>query len=327
VDVAGAALFSLLLVGGLGALTLIGSDPGTELLGQPAGAVTLALAGLAAVATPLVIWRGLRAPDPFLDPRLFRHVQFGAAVLVSLLTGYAFATAIIGGAVFVDRVLYGGPEEQRFVLGALGGATAAGALAAGLLVRVASLRLVAVAGITASVVALIRMGGFTPATPIEEVAVAMALFGGGFGLTVTPRSTAAVEALGRGAFGTASATVTVARMVGMAVGLAVLTAYGSTTIDRLYDRVYATPEGYRELIPEGLRDRPLRDPLVVEALEQWAASEAAAIMVGIFLVAAVVVVLAGPPSLALGRRRILPAAGAPARDVEPLADDRTSLAP
>jgi MFS family permease len=307
VDVAGAVLFTLLLVGGLGALTLLGNDVEADLLGQPAGTVTLVLAAVAIIATPLVLWRGLRAPDPFLDPRLFRHVPFGAAALVSLLTGYAFATAIIGGAVFVDRVLYGGPDEQRFVLGSLGAATAAGALAAGLIVRVVSLRLVAIAGIAASSVALVRMAGFTPATPIEEVAGWMALFGAGFGLTVTPRSTAAVEALGRAAFGTASATVTVARMVGMAIGLAVLTAYGSTTIDDLYDRVYATPDGYRELIPEALRDRPLRDPLVVEALEQWAAGEAATIMIGIFLVAAVVVVLAGPPSLALERRRILPA--------------------
>ncbi len=73
----------------------------------------------------------------------------------------------------------------------------------------------------------------------------------------------------------------------MAVGLAILTAYGSTTIDRLYDQVYATPDAYKQFIPEALRDRPLKDALVVEALEAWAAGEAARIMVGVFLVAAV----------------------------------------
>ena len=36
----------------------------------------------------------------------------------------------------------------------------------------------------------------------------------------------------------------------MAVGLAILTAYGSTTIDRLYDEVYATPDAYLQFIPE-----------------------------------------------------------------------------
>jgi hypothetical protein len=136
----------------------------------------------------------------------------------------------------------------------------------------------------------------------------LAVFGAGFGLTVTPRSTAAVEAVGRHAFGVASSTVTVARMVGMAVGLAVLTAFGSTTIERLSEQVYATPEAYKQFIPVELRDRPLRDGLVVEALEQWAASEGARIMVGIFLVAAGLSVAAVPPALVMGRRRdMLPA--------------------
>jgi hypothetical protein len=132
------------------------------------------------------------------------------------------------------------------------------------------------------------------------VALVLAVFGLGFGLTVTPRSTAAVEAVGRRSFGVASATVTVARMVGMAIGLAVLTAYGSTTIERLFDQVYATPDAYKQFIPEDLRGRPLEDGLVVEALEDWAAGEGAKIMVPIFLAAAVLTVAAVPAALAMG---------------------------
>jgi hypothetical protein len=148
---------------------------------------------------------------------------------------------------------------------------------------------------------MIAMSQWRTETGINEVALTLAVFGLGFGLTVTPRSTAAVEAVGRRSFGVAASTVTVARMVGMAIGLAVLTAYGSTTIERLYDRVYETPEAYRQFIPEALRDRPLRDGLVVEALEDWAAGEGARIMVGIFLVAAVLNVVTVPPALAMGR--------------------------
>ena len=304
VDLAGALLFSAFLVGALGALTLLGSraEGGEGEVFDPV-TVSLVLAGLAAVAGPVALVRGLRVPDPFLDPRLFRHAPFAAAALVSALTGYGFATAIVGGAVFVDRVLYGGPDEQRLALGALGAATAAGALLSGFAVRVLSLRLVTLAGLAASIAGLVLMAAWTADTTIEAAAGALALFGAGFGLTVTPRSTAAVEAVAREAYGIASSTVTVARMVGMAVGLAILTAYGSTTIDRLYDQVYATSDAYLQFIPESLRDRPLEDGLVVEALEGWAASEAARIMVGIFLVAAVVTAVAIPPSLVLDRRR------------------------
>jgi len=302
VDIAGAALFGVALVAGLIGLTLLGS---TEIAGTsvPPAVVTAALLGVAAVATAVAVVRGLRVPDPFLDPRLFRSVPFSSAALVSLLTGYAFATAIIGGAVFVDRVLYGGPDDQRLALGALALATAVGALASGFVVRVVPLALVALVGIGLSIVGLVLMSRWTAAVSLDTVATSLAIYGFGFGLTVTPRSTAAVEAAGRRAFGTASAVVTVARMLGMAVGLAILTAYGSTTIDRLYTEVYATPDAYKSFIPESLRDRPLRDPFVVGALEEWASREAASIMVGLFVVAAGVTAVAIPPALALGGPR------------------------
>ncbi|HEX2755937.1 MAG TPA: hypothetical protein VHM48_10760, partial [Candidatus Limnocylindrales bacterium] len=207
-------------------------------------------------------------------------------------------------AVFVDRVLYGGPDQQRLALGALAGATALGALVSGFAVRTFSLRIVTLAGLLLSAATLGLMAGWTPAVPIGTVAVVLGAFGFGFGLTVTPRSTAAVESAGRASFGMASAIVTVARMIGMAIGVAILTAYGSTTIDRLYDRLFsaANPDGWKDVIPAELRDRPLRDGLVVDALEAWAAREASGILVGMFLVAGVVTIIAIPPGLALGTR-------------------------
>ena len=317
VDLLGGAIFSVALVGGLVGLTLLGSGTVAD-VGLDPGVVVAILFSLAVVATLLTIVRGLRTDDPYLDPRLFRSGVFSSATLVSLLTGYGFATAIIGGAVFVDRVLYGGPAVQRVALGSLAAATAVGAVASGFLVRVLSLRLVTMIGLVASAVALLLMARWTAASKIEDVAATLALFGLGFGLTVTPRSTAAVEAVGRRSFGIASATVTLARMVGMAVGLAILTAYGSTTIEHLYDSVNATSDAYKQFIPVELRDRPLEDGLVVEALENWAAGEGAGILGGVFLAAAVVTVVAVPAALVMrGRPRMLAQAPATAGTLSP----------
>ena len=300
-DVVGAVVWSVALAAALGATTLIGV---ADIGGPDPLQVGVALLGLSIVATVATVARGLRRPDPFLDPRLFRSVSFSSAALVSLLTGFAFATAIIGGAVFVDRVLYGGPDQQRLALGALAGATALGALLSGFAVRVLSLRVVTLAGLLLCAGTLWLMSGWTPAITIGTVALVLGVFGFGFGLTVTPRSTAAVESAGRASFGMASAIVTVARMIGMAIGVAILTAYGSTTIDRLYDRLFsaANPDGWKDVIPAELRDRPLRDGLVVNALEAWAAKEASGILVGMFLAAGVVTIVAIPPGLALGGR-------------------------
>ena len=106
-------------------------------------------------------------------------------------------------------------------------------------------------------------------------------------------------------------------MLFRSVGLAVLTAWGSTTIERLSADVFATPEAYRAYIPVDLADRPLRDPLVVDALEAWAAREAAGVMARIFALAAVVSALALLPA------RLLPSgpvADRPAADESPLVD-------
>ena len=300
VDVPGALLFSLGLVGILFGTTLVGS--GEESFGVPTDVAVVALIAAGALALLAAVILGLRRRDPFLDPRLFADKVFSSAALISLLTGYGLATAIVGGAVFVDRVLYGGPAEQRVVLGALAGAVALGALLSGFLTRLLTLRLLTLIGLAASTAGLAWMSTWSPATPTPSFAASAALFGLGFGLTVTPRSTAAVESAGRRAFGAASATVTVARMIGMAVGMAALTAYGSTTITRVSNEVYGAGQTYKQYIPEYLRDRGLNDGLVVDALENWAASKAASIMVGIFLAAAVVTVAAVLPALLLQNR-------------------------
>lgn len=306
-DLAGGSLVGLGLGGFLVGLTLMGSSPAPAEAGPDPTAIARGALLVGGVATVLAVASGLRRRDPFVDPQLFRRPAFAGAALVSLITGYGLATAIVGGAVFVDRVLYGGPADQQVALGALAGATAAGALAAGFIARHASLRLVTLVGLAVSIAALGRMGTW-PGRDVDliELALVLGAFGAGFGLTVTPRSTAAVEAAGRAAFGAASATVTVARMIGMAVGLAILTSYGSSTIDRLAADIYATPDAYRRYIPEDLRDRSLDDGLVVDALETWASGEAARILEGIFLAAAGVTLLAVPPALVLGSRpRIL----------------------
>jgi MFS family permease len=302
-DLAGALLFTLAAGTILLGVTLLGETGGAdETLGVDPILLSVGLVALGIASAIAAVVHGLRRPDPFLDPRLFTNRVFSSAALISLLTGYGFATAIVGAAVFVDRVLYGGPDQQRVALGALAFATAVGALASGWLVRRVSLRAVTLVGLGASIAGLAWMGTWTADVDLGAVAAGGGLFGLGFGLTVTPRSTAAVEAVGRRRFGAASATVTVARMIGMAVGLAVLTAYGSTAISRFSADVYASPDAYKAIVPAALATRSLHDPLVVNALEAWAARKASETMVVLFLVAAGVTAAAVPAAIVLGER-------------------------
>ncbi len=78
--------------------------------GRAAGATRPSSAGFAVAALAIGTFTvfELRRRWPLVDPRLFADRGFAAANAVSLLTGYTLATAIIGGPVFVNRVLNGG---------------------------------------------------------------------------------------------------------------------------------------------------------------------------------------------------------------------------
>jgi MFS family permease len=293
-DWVGAALFTVTLAGGLIALTTLGEPRAPGDLPVP---LIAAIVGLAAGL--LFVRRATRTTEPFFDLRLFRHRTFSGAMLLSLLTGYALATVIIGAAVWVDRVRYAGPAEQRLVLGTLAVAMALGALVAGFLLRRTGVVALSLVGLGGSVAGLVVLGTSDPETARSTLLAGLALFGIGFGLTVTPRSTAAVESLGRAAFGVASAGVTVARMAGMAIGLAVLTGFGTSRIEAL--SVVLTDADARDaVLPVELRGRPLEDLSVVAALESWAAAQAAGILGGLFLVAGAVTLVGVVPTLMMG---------------------------
>ena len=131
---------------------------------------------------------------------------------------------------------------------------AVGALSSGFLVRRVGIVPLSLAGIGLAAVGLGVMSVAGPATELWVLVTGLALFGVGFGVTVTPRSTAAVEALGRAAYGVASAGVTVARMAGMAIGLAVLTGFGTSRIEAL-SLVLTDPEARDRVLPEALQGR------------------------------------------------------------------------
>ena len=111
---------------GLIALTSAGGNDATI-------SIALAVTSVVALVAAVLWFRRARTHSSNLD--YFRDRTFSGAVAMAVLTGYAFATAIIGAAVFIDRVRYAGPSEQQLALGSLAGAMAIGALGSGYLVR------------------------------------------------------------------------------------------------------------------------------------------------------------------------------------------------
>ena len=107
--------------------------------------------------------------SPLVDLRLFADRAFSAANAVSLLTGYTLATAIIGGPVFVNRVLFGTDAQAATLLTALTLAIAVGALAGGLASGFVGERIVTVAGVAVTAVGLWLALGWGVETELDRL--------------------------------------------------------------------------------------------------------------------------------------------------------------
>jgi EmrB/QacA subfamily drug resistance transporter len=298
-DLAGAALLTVALVAGIGAITISGEVGWTDPL--VLGGLLLCVAASAAF-----VWLQLRGRSPLIDVRLFADRAFTSANLVSLLTGYTLATAVIGGPVFVNRVLFGTDGQSAAALTALTLAIALGALAGGVASGFLGERIVTLLGVATSAVGLWLAMGWGVDTELDRLVIDLAIFGVGFGLTVSPRATAAVEAAGAGAYGVASAMLQVTRTIGMSIGLALLTSIGQNRIDELSALIDDTTLRDALVVelgrPEFIGVHPNEDLDLVALLESWSQGEAADVLQLVFAIAlAVAVVTLLPAFFVRGR--------------------------
>jgi EmrB/QacA subfamily drug resistance transporter len=300
-DLAAALLASLALVAGVGGLSLAGDRGWGD-------AVVLGGLAVSALSVAVFVLRELRQATPLIDPRLFADARFAASNGVSLLTGYTLATAIIGGPVFVNRVLNAGAGQSAAALTALTLAVALGAVAGGLASGLVGQRVTAVVGVGVTIIGLWFATGWGVETDLGRLQRDLAIFGAGFGLTVSPRATAAVEAAGASAYGIASAMLQVTRTIGMSVGLALLTSIGQNRIDELTALINDPPR--RDVLvtslgrPEFVGVDPRSSLALVELLEQWSRGEAADVLRLVIQIALVVAAATVIPALLVeGRRR------------------------
>jgi MFS transporter, DHA2 family, triacylglyceride efflux pump len=300
-DLPAGLLASLALVAGVGALSLAGQRGWDD-------ALVLGGLALSGLCIAVFVLRELRQATPLIDPRLFADVRFAASNGVSLLTGYTLATAIIGGPVFVNRVLNAGADRSAQALTALTLSIAIGAVVGGVGSGVIGQRAVAVAGVALTAAGLWLATGWAVDTDLGRLQRDLAIFGAGFGLTVSPRATAAVEAAGASAYGVASAMLQVTRTIGMSVGLALLTSIGQNRIDELTALINDPPR--RDALvtslghPEFVGVDPRSSLALVDLLEAWSRGEAAGVLRLVFGLALLVAALTVVPALLVeGRRR------------------------
>ncbi|WP_084956417.1 MFS transporter [Thermoactinospora rubra] len=220
VDVVGGLLLALSL-----ALLVVGfynPDPAKAVL--PPWGLPLIAAGLAVAAG--FVWWETRSPVRLLDLTGTRKGPLLATLGVSFLTGAALLVTMVFVQLAAQTLLGLETLPASLVLARFLLALPVGALAGGLLARRFGDRLVAVAGLAVAAVGYVLMYRWPLDLAAHPIDIALLVSGLGLGLVIAPISAAVLRATTAAQHGVASAAVVVARMMGMLIGVAGVSAWG-----------------------------------------------------------------------------------------------------
>lgn len=233
VDVIGAVLIAVAL--GALVLTFAASDPEKQVVG-PLGWWLLPLA---VVAAALSVWRHRVGEHPLIAPGVVVG-RVRPALVVSVCVGTAIVAIVVDVPVLARLTITDSQTQAALVLLRFLIAVPVGALAGGSLLRRLGPALIAAPGLLVTALALACMSRWDAGALDSWLVptVLLVLAGLGVGLAIAPVNDAALHDAPQAAHGVASSLLVVARMVGMVVGLALLTAIG---LHRFYGRVQSLP--------------------------------------------------------------------------------------
>ena len=216
-------LGSALLVGALLLVSLALSKGSLFTLSSPVpfamGAAGLVLAGIL-----LVVER--RTKQPLLAPALFRATAFLSANGAQLLVGVSLIIAMVTVPLMANTIMGKTPLTGAMWLLRMTAAIPLGAVIGGLLLERVGIRPVMVTGLGLAALGLFLVSGWDLDVGEPHLTVHLAIAGLGFGLVISPIMTQALTAVSDDYRATAASLVVVARMLGMTLGLAALSAWG-----------------------------------------------------------------------------------------------------
>ena len=172
-----------------------------------------------------------RAAQPLLASFLYKSKAFLSANIAQFLVGVALIIALVSVPLMASTVMEKKAWESALHLVRLTAAIPVGAVVGGYIMRWTGVRPVCITGLAFMGTGLLFMSGW--GTEVEELrlSVPLAVAGLGFGLVIPPISVSALSAAPSHYWGAAASLVTASRMVGMALGLSALSAWG---IERFY---------------------------------------------------------------------------------------------
>ena len=185
--------------------------------------------GLLLVALLVLVER--RAVQPLLASFLYTSRAFLSSNIAQFMVGVALIIALVAVPLMAGTVMEKSAWQSALQLLRLTAAIPVGAVIGGYILRWTGVRTVCITGLVFMGTGLLVMSGWE--TQVDELRLTLPLVtaGLGFGLVIPPIAVSALSAAPSHYWGAAASLVTASRMVGMALGLAALSAWG---IERFY---------------------------------------------------------------------------------------------
>ena len=204
----------------------------------------MAALGVALVVVLIVVER--RAVQPLLASFLYSSRAFVSSNITQFMVGVALIIALVSVPLMAATVMEKNAWNSALHLVRLTAAIPVGAVVGGYILRWTGVRAVCITGLGFMGVGLLLMSGW--GTEVKEIrlSVPLALAGLGFGLVIPPINVCALSASPSHYWGAAASLVTASRMVGMALGLAALSAWGIEHFYSLTSELTIVDETFRD---------------------------------------------------------------------------------
>jgi MFS family permease len=194
---------------------------------QPRGtAATLLLYGGAAVFFGAFLLRQTRAPLPILNLPMFGRPRLSAAFAVNAIVGGALIVAMVSVPLFTNIVLRESALQGGINLMRLTIALPVGALAGGAIAQRYGASYGAWLGLACTAAGFFLMATWTADPDFVAMTGPLLLAGFGFGLVIAPINSAALDETPEAERATMASLLTVVRLLGALVGVALLTSRG-----------------------------------------------------------------------------------------------------
>lgn len=214
-----------------GALTVLSLGLSQRAIFSGDSLVPFLMVGLGVLLVAVLIVVERRAVQPLLASFLYKSKAFVSSNVAQFLVGVALIISLVSVPLMASTVMEKRAWESALHLVRLTAAIPVGAVVGGYIMRWTGVRPVCITGLAFMGAGLLIMSSW--GTEVEELRLTtpLAVAGLGFGLVIPPISVSALSAAPSHYWGAAASLVTASRMVGMALGLAALSAWG---INRFY---------------------------------------------------------------------------------------------